>query len=136
DPVDEWLYEIRKRNEEFSWIHHFVVLIDKLPIGFCQFYDCYDANGLEDWYDITTPKEVYSLDYLIGEEEFLNKGYGKDIIKQLELKIISLCGKKIIVNPDSDNEKSIGVLKANGFNLSNDGKYYYKILEAEIKPKI
>ncbi|MDR0969529.1 MAG: GNAT family N-acetyltransferase [Lentimicrobiaceae bacterium] len=125
-PINEWIDEICKRKDAFSWLNHFMVFVQEKPIGFCQYYDCFDTNNLEDWYDVTAPNAVYSLDYLIGEENYLGKGYGKTIIKLLTEKVVSLGASRIIVNPDHDNEKSIGVLKANGFALSADGTYYLK----------
>lgn len=78
--ADDWLNEINGRNNSFSWIHHFIVMIDETPVGFCQYYDCYDANDMEDWYSVTRRDETFSIDYLIGDEAYLGKGYGKAII--------------------------------------------------------
>ena len=43
DPLD-WLEEIEQQNEAFSWIHHYIVVHDSLPIGFCQYYACADSK--------------------------------------------------------------------------------------------
>jgi RimJ/RimL family protein N-acetyltransferase len=73
--ADEWLHEIKERHGVFSWIKHFIVLDGETPIGFCQYYDCFYAK--EDWYSVNKPHDTYSIDYLIGEESYLRKGYGK-----------------------------------------------------------
>lgn len=37
--ADEWLNEIRARNAEFSFLHHYIVYVEDKPIGFGQWYD-------------------------------------------------------------------------------------------------
>ena len=128
DPED-WLFEIRGRTSEFSWIHHMIVEENGLPIGFCQYYDCYDANDMEDWYQVEVPNDTYSIDYLIGEEAYLNKGYGKLMIKSLTELIMSLeKARRIIVQPDRDNIGSNSVLFANGYIFDSATNYYVKYL--------
>jgi len=77
--ADAWLHEIKERHGIFSWIKHFIVLDGETAIGFCQYYDCYDAK--EDWYSVSKPNDTFSIDYLIGEEAYLCKGYGKAIVE-------------------------------------------------------
>lgn len=67
-------------NKEYKWLHHCIVMRERIPSGFCQQYDCYDACGLEDWYTANEPADTYSIDYLIGNEDYLNKGCGKSIV--------------------------------------------------------
>ena len=43
DPAD-WIEEIEKQEDEFRWLHHFIVECDGRPIGFCQFYACEDLS--------------------------------------------------------------------------------------------
>ncbi|MDT2681505.1 GNAT family N-acetyltransferase [Enterococcus gallinarum] len=38
--AEDWLTEIRNETGEFDYIHHFIVLLDDKPIGFCQYYVC------------------------------------------------------------------------------------------------
>ncbi|NCA92098.1 GNAT family N-acetyltransferase [bacterium] len=112
--TNDWLKEIRQRKGEFAFIKHFIVYIDNKAIGFCQYYP-YIFGG-EDWQGSIEKEGTYSIDYLIGEEEYLSKGYGKQIIKGLIERVFAIEGaERIIVNPDGDNAKSIGVLLANGF---------------------
>lgn len=128
--ADEWLAEINERHGAYSWIHHFIVMKDKTPIGFCQYYDCYDANGMEDWYDITLPGNTFSIDYLIGNENYLGKGYGKAIIRLLS-DTIKAGGNanRIIVQPEPENLASCHALIANGYVYDEQLKYYCKALE-------
>lgn len=127
DEPEEWLLEIQGRKTEFSWIHHMIAEEDGLPIGFCQYYDCYDAKDIEDCYNIEIPNETFSIDYLIGEEDNLNKGGGKQIVALLTQLIFDKGNvKRIIVKPESENVQSIGVLLTNGYCFNNDKKYYVK----------
>lgn len=126
---DGWLTEIKGRKNAYIWIHHFIVMDSKTPIGFCQYYDCYDAKDLEDWYSVTKPGETFSIDYLIGKEEYLNKGYGKEIVRVLSDTIQVVEGaKRIIVQPDKENHASKHVLMANDYFYDEDKKYYCKTL--------
>jgi RimJ/RimL family protein N-acetyltransferase len=125
--TNEWIVELENRNGEYNFIKHFMVKHQNHKIGFCQYYDCYYAQ--EGWYKIDLPKNTYSIDYLIGEEEYLNKGIGKEIIKQLIDKIKLENGKEIIVHPELENEKSCKALVGNGFLYNEKRKYYYKFCD-------
>ena len=125
----EWLAEVNGRRGEYAWIHHFIVMEGGAPIGFCQYCDCYDAGEIEDWYNALKPGDTYSIDYLIGEESRLGKGYGKAIVQLLTKAVAKIPGaKQIIVQPDAENHASNGVLLANGYTYDAAKKYYYKLL--------
>jgi RimJ/RimL family protein N-acetyltransferase len=120
----EWLTEIRKRQDEFIFIHHYIATKNNMPIGFCQYYDCFYAK--EDWYKVEKEGTIFSIDYLIGEEKYLHKGYGKQMIFLLKNEIkLNSNAKKIIVQPDVDNIQSNKLLEATGFLYDENQKYYY-----------
>lgn len=120
---EDWINEIDNRTGEFSWINHLIVEHDGKAIGFAQYYDCWYAK--EDWYETETEGKVFSIDYLIGEESYLGKGYGKEIVKLLTEIISNIkTAKYIIVQPDNDNFASRAVLSANGYCYCQDNKYY------------
>jgi len=124
---DDWLNEIRNRHGEFSFLTHLIAEIDGHPIGFCQYYDCFDTKELEDWgVPIHAPKEVYSIDYLIGEPEYLRCGFGKEMIRQMLEMIRGKGAKKVIVQPDKKNEGSNKSLLANGF-VWDDNFYVFEM---------
>ncbi len=125
--ADEWLNEIKERNATFSFLHHFIVSADDKPIGFCQYYDCFDAK--EEWYEVDESGKIYSIDYLIGEEQYLRKGYAKEIIKRLTEKIKSNNKpEKIIVQPENENIASCKALLSSGFVYEEEKKYYLLML--------
>ena len=124
---EDWLSEVQDRDGKFSFLTHLIAEVDGIGIGFCQYYDCFDAREHENWgFPMLSPHEVYSIDYLIGETAFLRHGYGKEIIRQL-LRILTCTGaRKVIVKPARHNEASNRSLLANGF-IWNGNHYLYNI---------
>ena len=119
----EWLNEIKNRDSEFKFIHHFIVMKNDIPIGFCQYYDCYYAK--EDWYDVKAPASLFSIDYLIGEEVYLHKGYGTAIIKLLTDTVKhNTSAKQIIVQPEKENIASNKALLSAGYRYDKEKCYY------------
>lgn len=128
--TEDWLDEIKGRNNEYSWINHFIVMHNDKDIGFCQYYDCYNARELEDWYTVEEKNHTFSIDYLIGEESYLGKGFGKLIVKILTKWIETKeKGSKIVVQPEKDNHASCGILIANGYTYNEQFEYYFKGLK-------
>ncbi|GEM_PF-760087 len=122
DP-DEWLNEIKKRNGSFGFLHHFIVLKNDIPIGFGQYYDCFDAK--EEWYIVSQPNQMFSIDYFIGEEEYLRKGFGKETVKLLTQKIWTLNpNAQIVVQPENENIASCKALLANGYVYNEEKNYF------------
>lgn len=117
-----WIKEISSNlSRESEWITYFVVEIDGAPIGFFQYYDTSKApDGV--WSD--TPNRTAGIDYMIGEEQYLGKGVGVEIIRRIVLMIKELGWYRyLIADPDPGNISSIEVLKRNGFTLQNNGLY-------------
>ena len=122
---EAWLNEVNNRNGKYSFIKHFIVYHNNTKIGFCQYLDCY---FLQEYYGIITEKQsTYGIGFLVGEEEYLNKGIGKIIVKKLEEKIIEIGGKEIFADPAEENILSIKTLLNNGFVKIKDGDYRKKL---------
>ena len=122
EPLD-WIDEIEKQNGEFHWIHHFIAEYEGTPIGFCQYYACEDSDEL--WEGYTRLGGSYSIDYMIGETDFLRKGFGKEIILSLIEKVTShQDAKRIVVQPDQDNKASCNVLLSCGFEFDLEKEIY------------
>lgn len=110
---EDWLEEVSGK-EEFDFIKHFIIENDGHPIGFCQYYEY--VKGGEIWQGDINTDGIYSIDYLIGETEYLGKGYGKKAIALLIEKIMPLPGAKgIIVQPETENKASCNTLLSCGF---------------------
>lgn len=116
---DHWLRELRERHGEFSFLTHFIAEVDGIPIGFCQYYDTYFAQEHEVWNDEPgigeKQSEIFSSDYLVGEPEYLRRGYGKEMISQMLETLRKAGAKTVIVEPEHDNIASNRALEANGF---------------------
>ena len=114
-PLD-WLNELRERFGEFGFIAHMIAEVNGVAVGFCQYYDCYNSKGHEDWgVEISSKGEVSSIDYLIGEPEYLRLGYGKEMIAVMVDKLCAQGVKQILVLPSEKNIASNRALEANGF---------------------
>ena len=125
----DWLNEVENTDGKYEHFKHFIVYYDDVKIGYCLYLDVYFEQAyLQENYGITVDKNsVYEIGYLIGEEEYLNKGIGKIIIKKLEEKIIETGGKEILADPNPKNIPSINVLLSNGFIKIKDGDYRKKV---------
>lgn len=124
DPLD-WIEEVEKQDQAFRWLHHFIVEQDGVPIGFCQYYACKDSEEL--WEGYTALGGSYSIDYLIGDPAYLRKGIGKQVVADLLRKIaLHRDAKRIVVQPEPENEASCGLLRSCGFVLDADTGIYVK----------
>jgi RimJ/RimL family protein N-acetyltransferase len=121
---DHWLRELRERHGEFAYISHFIVQFRSQAIGFCQYYDCFHSQQHEiwndDWKGGDKQGEVFSIDYLIGEPEYLRRGLGAKIVTELISKLKAIGAKKCVVSPEPENIASNRVLEVNGFILNNE----------------
>ena len=121
DP-SEWLDEIKERDGMFNFLIHFIVIYQDKPIGFCQYYKCTEDDS--EW----DGEGTYSIDYFIGEDDFLGKGFGKAAVSLLVDKIFSLDDStKIIVEPDEGNTASERTLLSNDFTRNEKNGKYYKM---------
>ena len=128
---EDWLNEINERNGEYSFLKHFIVYYNNRKIGYCLHADCFFLKNLEEeghnfesmYGDVAEENHTYEIGYLIGEEEYLNRGIGKTVIRRLEARIAEAGGKEIASDPDEQNLISIKALLSNGFHKKADGDY-------------
>jgi aminoglycoside 6'-N-acetyltransferase len=96
----------------------YVVQDDKKPIGIIQSFK------LEDYpeYDKLFPLPgAVSIDYLIGEEDYIGRGYGTRMIKNFidtEVRKQYPGASGVAVSAELENLASLGVLKNAGFEPS------------------
>jgi len=120
---EDWLDEIQNRNGKYRFIKHFIVTLNGAKIGFCQYFDAYYVKEDLGWEFVKNKNESFGIDYFIGEEEYLRKGYGKAIIQKLEEKIQSVNGREICADPSGDNAISVKTLLSSGFVKLREGVY-------------
>lgn len=118
-----WIKELQNRKDSFVFLHHFIASCGEKDIGFCQYYR-YQLGG-EDWHGTLPLAGTYSIDYLIGEPEYLGKGFGRAMVEQLIGRIRKEPdAKRIIVQPDPGNKVSCGLLLSAGFTYDEKNKLY------------
>lgn len=139
---DSWLDEVHNKDGKYDFINHFIVYHNNQKIGYCLYVDCFFLKDIEeaghDFEDvyggIIEENHTYEIGYLIGEEEYLNKGISKIVIQKLEEKIIELGGREIAADPSEENIFSVKALLSSGFTKKKD-EDYRKII-TEIKNNI
>lgn len=124
-----WIDEIEKRKGEFNWIHHFIAEYDGIPVGFCQYYE-YKRSG-ETWHGDAEVEGAYSIDYMIGDPNFLGRGLSKTIVNELIAKIrLHPDANRVIVQPEPENVRSCGLLLSSGFRFDSQNEIYVMELDA------
>lgn len=92
-------------------IKAYIVIFDNKEIGYMQIYDAYKFPRSKPLLDL--PKSLAGFDIFIGEEDFLNKGLGAEILKDF---IEKHCDYDyIFVDPDCNNDAAINAYKKAGF---------------------
>lgn len=114
DKPEEWLHELRSRHDQFWFIHHLIACDQDRPFGFCQYYRCEDSEEPE--YQAYWPQNAHSIDYLIGEPQYLGCGVGKGMVNSLACLVFELTSALVIVaHPDHDNAASRATLISSHF---------------------
>lgn len=132
---EAWLNEVNNKDGKYDFIKHFIVYHNNRKIGYCLYADCFFLKNLEEeghdfeslYGDAAEKNHTYEIGYLIGEEEYLNRGISKIVIQLLEEKIIGLGGREIVADPSEENIFSIKALLSNGFKKKKDGDYRKRI---------
>ncbi|WP_099205412.1 GNAT family N-acetyltransferase [Scatolibacter rhodanostii] len=128
--ASDWLHEIYERNITYKYLRHFIAQDGDKPIGFCQYYN-YNDLPIEHR-EIPQPTETYGIDYLLGDENLLGKGIGKQLVHLISQKLLEENAKaiRIIADPTIEdgniNIVSIKTLEANGFRLDKESRLYIK----------
>lgn len=138
-----WLDEVNNKDGEYNFLTHFIVFHNNRKIGYCLYADCFFLKGLNEeghdfvslYGDVADANHTYEIGYLIGEEEYLNKGVSKIIIQKLEEKIVELGGREMSADPSEENIFSVKALLSNGFEKKKDGDYRKKITVKSINTK-
>lgn len=130
-----WLDEVSNKDGKYDFLTHFIVYHNDHKIGYCLYADCFFLKDLEEeghdfeglYGNIVEPNHTFEIGYLIGEEEYLNKGISKIVIQKLEEKIIELGGCEVSADPSEENVYSVKALLSNGFKKKSDGDYRKEI---------
>lgn len=93
----------------------FVVKVGDTPVGYIQYYDlskgCWKAMASE-------PEGTLGFDVFIGEEDYLEKGYGTVLVIAFTDMLFNLAGtQKVVVDPAPDNKRAIRCYEKAGFSF-------------------
>ena len=127
--AEDWLVEIKGRNEEFSFIHHFIVQDNQTPIGFVQYYE---YNKILSETDEKQPVGTFGIDYMIGNQNFLGKGLGNTLVRLICQQVAGENPEAVYIVADPTIEKeernvvSIRVLENYGFKFDDKSGLYIK----------
>ena len=125
---EEGIKEIVLRKTKYDFICHFIVEVDGYQIGFCQYYDY--SKGGEDWNGSVPLEGSFSIDYMIGEVNFLGHGNGTKIVKLLTEEIrCKTSAKRIIAQPEPENTRSRNTLQSSGYVYDERNDLYYCLRE-------
>lgn len=114
--LDDWMDELKERGGRFAWLNHWIALCDGVPIGMCQYYKCRDSADEE--FGGMPIEGAYGIDYLIGEQTYVGRGLGKEMIRRLVERIFSLPdAQRVTADIDMENKASQGVLLSCGFTM-------------------
>lgn len=108
----------------------YIVYLDDKPIGFIQYYHA-DKVGDGWWPDAV--EGTVGIDQFIGEENYINRGYGTKMISAFIQKLFSnLAIKKIITDVDPKNQRAIHCYEKAGFKfvkelMTPDGLAYVMV---------
>lgn len=117
EPADS----IKQKVEGNGYDYPFIIYINELPIGYIQYCDLYAYRTLN-----PKPRGLFTneklgtfcIDLFIAETDFLNKGYGTEIVKRFTQKLINELGaKKILIDPAASNKRAIRCYEKAGFNI-------------------
>ena len=124
--IEDWIEEIKQRNHKFHWITYQIAMWKKCPIGLCQYYKCRDSK--EENFGVLPLANTYGIDYFIGEESFLGKGLGKQMVNRLVDMIFDFPDAlRVTADIDIHNIASSKTLFACGFRLVEQESSRYVI---------
>lgn len=114
--IDEVRKKLAPYIQGMGDIECFIILIDKIPIGYIQ---CYPVKK-HPWDNQNLVEEIVQnsagIDLFIGEKEFIGKKLSSQILDVFLKKHIWIRYKYCLVDPDIRNKISIQLFEKSGFN--------------------
>lgn len=118
----ESIEKYREKTKGNGYDYAFIIYLDDKAIGYIQCSDLYAYRT-----KCSAPQGVFTneelgtfcLDLFIGEEEYLNKGYGTEIVKAFVAKLFKdFKAKKILIDPACSNQRAIRCYEKAGFKIA------------------
>ncbi|NNK80456.1 MAG: GNAT family N-acetyltransferase, partial [Flavobacteriales bacterium] len=112
-PNDNWDWE-KELDESPAWREQFIAMVDDIPIGFLQIIDPH-LEETHYWGEMEPNKRA--IDIWIGEEDYLNKGFGTLIMKEALRRCFSQIEiNEVLVDPAEENVNAIRFYERLGFS--------------------
>ena len=126
---DVWFIEgyettdyIHKKIKGNKYDYPFIIYLDENPIGYIQCCDLYAYRNLcKNLKGLFTQEDsgTFCMDLFIAEMEYLNKGYGTEIVKKfVEYVFHTFHAKKILIDPAETNMRAIRCYEKAGFHFT------------------
>lgn len=112
---------IKSQIEPNGYDFPFIICSDDRPIGFILYCDMAAYRNLEK--DPKgplkdEPQGTYCIDLFIGEEDFIGKGYGTEIVKMFSRFLFEERGAmRIVIEPSIANKRAIRCYEKVGFKF-------------------
>ena len=116
DTYEKFVEKYRPKIALQSYVFPFIMYINEKPIGYIQYYLADKAD--DGWWSKThgQPAGTVGMDIIIGETNFIGKGFGPMLIKKFIEKIYQETKtSKIIIDPDVTNIAAIRCYEKIGF---------------------
>jgi aminoglycoside 6'-N-acetyltransferase len=112
DEYWNWEYELAREPE---WREYLIAEVDGRPIGFIQIIDPKEEET-HYWGEIEGNKRA--IDIWIGEKNYLNKGYGTQMMQQaLDRCFLNPDVTEVLIDPLESNQKGIRFYQRMGFRF-------------------
>lgn len=117
ESIDKYSQNIDGNGYDYA----FIIYLDNKAIGYMQCSDLYAYRT-----KCTNPKGLFTneqpgtfcLDLFIGEEQYLNKGYGTQIVMEFVVKLLQdFKATKILIDPACSNKRAIRCYEKAGFKI-------------------
>lgn len=108
--VNQYKIENGKKRSIFA----FIIVLDRQPIGYIQYYDSCDFLSLpaNQFFDF---QKIAAIDFYLGEESVLGQGLGSAALKQFVQNIVFQQFDTALVTPDIKNHSAIACYQKAGF---------------------
>jgi aminoglycoside 6'-N-acetyltransferase len=100
-------------DSEPKSVKAYIVYFSETPMGYVQLYDVYDFPRAQPL--VGLPKPLAGIDLFIGEEDYLGKGIGPQVIQSFLKKILDKGYQHVFVDPDAANITAIKAYEKAGF---------------------